>query len=67
MERQEIIQYALVAKDRETILAEYTKFSGNFQQAMRMLLPKLKPGNKQTLEADKYFLSLIRIVHLFIV
>lgn len=49
------IQYALIAKNRDTILAEYTEFSGNFQQLVRQLMAKLKPGAKQTFEAGKYF------------
>ena len=48
------IQYALVAKDRETVLAEHTEFSGNFQQLVRQLMLKLKPGAKQTFEAGGY-------------
>ena len=47
------IQYSLVAKDKETVLAEYTEFSGNFQQLVRQLMIKLKPGSKQTFEAGK--------------
>eukprot|EP00826_Nyctotherus_ovalis_P034159 TRINITY_DN2804_c0_g1_i6.p1 TRINITY_DN2804_c0_g1~~TRINITY_DN2804_c0_g1_i6.p1 ORF type:complete len:146 (+),score=4.44 TRINITY_DN2804_c0_g1_i6:77-514(+) len=45
------IQYALIAKDKDTILAEYTDYSGNFQQLVRQLMAKLRPSAKQTFEA----------------
>ena len=44
------IVYGLVARDRNVILAEYTDFSGNFQQLVRQLLPKLQPDSKQSYE-----------------
>lgn len=47
------VQYALVAKDKETVLAEYTEYSGNFQLLVKQLMIKLKPGAKQTFEAGK--------------
>ena len=52
------IQYVMVAKDKNVVLAEYTDFSGNFQQLARQLMPKLKPGAKQTFEAGKYFIGI---------
>lgn len=53
------IQYAMIAKDKSTVLAEYTEFSGNFQQLARQLMPKLKSGAKQTFEAGTYFFGLL--------
>ena len=44
------ILYTLIAKDRDTVLSEYTEFSGNFQQLSRQLMLKLKPNSKQTFE-----------------
>ena len=48
------IQYSLIAKDKEVVLVEYKEFSGNFQQLVRQLMPKLKSNSKQTFEAGKY-------------
>lgn len=53
------IQYSLIAKDKEVILAEYTEFSGNFQQLVRQLMPKLRSNAKQTFEAGRYLVKRI--------
>ena len=47
------ILYALVGKDRDVVLAEFTDFSGNFQQLCRQLMLKLKPNARQTFEHNK--------------
>ena len=36
------IFYALIAKNFDLILSEYTDYTGNFQQITRMLLYKIK-------------------------
>ena len=60
------IQYSLIAKDRATMLAEYTEFSGNFQQLVRQLMPKLKSNTKQTFEAGKYLISISIALHFIV-
>ena len=43
------IFYALIAKNYDLILSEYTDYTGNFQQITRILLYKLKlNGEKKT-------------------
>ena len=41
------ILYALIAKNFELILSEYTEYTGNFQQITRMLLYKIKLNFKK--------------------
>ena len=41
------IFYALIAKNYELILSEYTDYTGNFQQITRILLYKLKVKEKK--------------------
>lgn len=40
------IFYALIAKNYDLILSEYTDYTGNFQQITRMLLYKIKMNIK---------------------
>ena len=48
------IFYALISKNNDVVLCEHTEYSGNFQQITRMLLRKIKPNVKLTIEYDKY-------------
>ena len=48
------IFYALISKNNDVVLCEHTEYSGNFQQITRMLLRKIKPNIKLTIEYDKY-------------
>ena len=47
------ILYSLISKDFGVVLSEYTKYSGNFQQITRMILKKVHPNTKYTIEYDK--------------
>ena len=59
------IFYALIAKNYDLILSEYTDYTGNFQQITRILLYKLKlNGQKRTnnitcIQYDNYLLNFI--------
>jgi hypothetical protein len=48
------IFYALISKNNDIVLCEYTEYSGNFQQITIMLLRKIKQNIKVTIEYDKY-------------
>ena len=48
------ILYALISKDQDVVLTEYTEYSGNFQQITRALLRKVHTNTKYTIEYDKY-------------
>ena len=48
------ILYSLIAKDGLVVLCEFTEYSGNFQQISRMLLKKIEPNTKKTIEYNKY-------------
>ena len=48
------ILYALISKDAGVVLSEYTEYSGNFQPITRMLLKKIKPNCKYSIDYDKY-------------
>lgn len=47
------ILYALIAKEPDVVLCEYTDYSGNFQQITRILLRKIKKESKYTIDYDK--------------
>ena len=47
------ILYSLISKDFGVVLSEYTEYSGNFQQITRMILKKVHPNTKYTIEYDK--------------
>lgn len=53
------IFYALIAKEKDTILAEYTEHSGNFQQLTRQLFQKMQPNSKRRYEMDGYYFDFI--------
>ena len=48
------ILYALISKDQDVVLTEYTEYSGNFQQITRALLRKVHLNTKYTIDYDKY-------------
>eukprot|EP01017_Pseudomicrothorax_dubius_P030020 TRINITY_DN3699_c0_g1_i8.p1 TRINITY_DN3699_c0_g1~~TRINITY_DN3699_c0_g1_i8.p1 ORF type:complete len:213 (+),score=41.09 TRINITY_DN3699_c0_g1_i8:103-741(+) len=54
MESASGIFYALIARDRETVLVETINAAGNFPQVTRTLLPKLERGVKQSLRYGEY-------------
>lgn len=47
------ILYALIAKEPDVVLCEYTDYSGNFQQITRIILRKIKKESKYTIDYDK--------------
>ena len=48
------ILYALIAKNLDIVLCEYSEYNGNFQQITRMLLRKVQPNRRFTIEYDNY-------------
>ena len=49
------IYYALVAKDEEnTILTDYTQYSGNFQRVAADLMTKITRNSMKTFETEDY-------------
>ena len=47
------ILYALVAREPDKVLSDYTEYSGNFQQISRIILQKIKQGDRCTVSYDK--------------
>ena len=50
--------YALIARNYDLIISEYTEYSGNFQQITRMLLHKLKISPTKTNENNDLITSI---------
>ena len=48
------ILYALIAKNLDIVLCEYSEYNGNFQQITRMLLRKVQQNRRFTIEYDNY-------------
>lgn len=48
------IIYSLIARERKIILADYTEYTGNFQQIALNVLRKLKTNSRYELIYDKY-------------
>ena len=48
------ILYSLIAKNLDTVLCEYSEYNGNFQQITRLLLRKVQPNRRFTIEYDSY-------------
>ena len=48
------ILYALIAKNFDIVLCEYSEYNGNYQQITRILLRKVQPNRKFTIEYDNY-------------
>lgn len=46
--------YALIAKNKDIVLCEYTDYYGNYQQISRMILRKINPETKATINYDNY-------------
>ena len=47
------IIYALISKSFDVVLCEHTEYACNFQQISRVLLRKIKPNIKFSIEYDK--------------
>lgn len=47
------IIYALISKDFDCVLCEYTEYIGNFQQITRSILRKISSDSKKTIDYDK--------------
>ena len=48
------ILYSLIAKILDVVLCEYSEYNGNFQQITRLLLRKVQPNRRFTIEYDSY-------------
>ena len=48
------ILYALISKNLDKVLCDYSEYNGNFQLITRKLLPKVQPNKKFTIEYDNY-------------
>ncbi len=53
------IYYALIAKRRNIVLAEYTEYSGNFQQITMQLMEKIEEDYKKTFELEDFMFHYI--------
>lgn len=53
------IYYVLVAKKTDTILVDYTEYSGNFQQITIDLMKRIEPETKKTFELADYLFHYI--------
>ena len=53
------IYYGLVGKPVDTILCDYTSYSGNFQQYALSLMSRIEADTKKTFELDDYFFHYI--------
>lgn len=54
------IFYALIAKNYDLILSEYTEYTGNFQQITRMLLYKIKININKSNNSEKGKITIIQ-------
>jgi vesicle-associated membrane protein 7 len=50
---------SLIAKHPDVVLCEYSDFTGNFKQITRIILQRLKPNCKYSIDYDKYKLFYI--------
>lgn len=48
-----MIIYTCIAKNRKSVLCEYTEFNGNFQQVSTRILDKVDIDDNFSLEYDK--------------
>jgi hypothetical protein len=58
---------SLIAKFPDIVLCEYSEFVGNFPQITRVVLQKLKPNSKYSVEYDKhkyYYINENKITYL---
>jgi len=58
---------SLIAKYPDVVLCEYSEFVGNFPQITRVVLQKLKPNCKYSIEYDKhkyYYINENKITYL---
>jgi hypothetical protein len=53
------IFYALLAKGKNIILAEYTEYSGNFQQYTMQLMQRIEADTKKTFELEEFLFHYI--------
>ena len=53
------IFYALLAKKKNIVLAEYTEYSGNFQQYTMQLMSRIENDTKKTFELEEFFFHYI--------
>lgn len=53
------IFYALLAKQKNIILAEFTEYNGNFQQYTMQLMQRIELDTKKTFELEEYLFHYI--------
>lgn len=53
------IYYCLIAKRNNIILAEYTEYSGNFQQYTMQLMNRIEFDTKKTFELEDFLFHYI--------
>lgn len=53
------IFYALIAKKKNIILADYTEYSGNFQQYTMQLMNRIEEETKKSFELEDYMFHYI--------
>lgn len=49
------IIYALIAKNDDQVLCEYTEYKGNFEQISRMILRKIQKNSRRALIYDESY------------
>jgi len=55
MSKKEIF-YSLIARNRKTVLVEYTPVHGNFQQVTRTIVSKIKPNTRQSYDYSSTYM-----------
>ena len=53
------IYYCLVAKRMNIVLADYTEYTGNFQQYTMQLMNRIEPDTKKTFELEDFLFHYI--------
>ena len=53
------IYYALVAKNQDTILAEFTSYNGNFQKYAGQLMSRIQENTMKTFELEEFYFHYI--------
>lgn len=48
------IFYALIVRERKTVLCEFTDYAGNFQQITRQLFPYIKKNKRISFQTSEY-------------
>ena len=49
------IFYALIVREKKTVLCEFTDYAGNFQQITRQLFPYIEKNKKKSFQTSEYY------------